>query len=74
MEKLLEEIKLMSREEFAEFLIEDIHMGSASTSDVMTYLRAWTEGLEHHKHSTTGLWATDKPEMVDDPKSVLFQI
>lgn len=30
--------------------------------------------LRHHKTTTTGLWATDKPEEVEDPKGLLFQL
>lgn len=47
------------------------------------YLGSWVfvpnviediEKLKHHKDATAGLWATDKPDLVDDPKNVLFQI
>ena len=38
----------------------------------------WLEGkirkLQHHKDTTSGLWATDKPEMLNDPNQYLFQI
>lgn len=30
--------------------------------------------LEHHRDTTVGLWATDKPELIDDPKGLLFVI
>ena len=32
------------------------------------------ERLQHHEASTVGLWATDRPDLVDDPKGVMFQI
>ena len=30
--------------------------------------------LQHHKDTTIGLWATDRPDLIEDPKSVLFEI
>ena len=30
--------------------------------------------LEHHKVTTVGLWATDRPDLIDDPKELLFEI
>lgn len=30
--------------------------------------------LMHHRDTTVGLWATDRPEKVDDPEKLLFQI
>ena len=30
--------------------------------------------LCHHYDSTVGLWATDRPELIDDKHQVLFQI
>lgn len=30
--------------------------------------------LQHHKDTTLGLWATDKPELINDPKKLLFKI
>ena len=30
--------------------------------------------LEHHKDTTVGLWATDRPDLVDDPKKIMFRI
>lgn len=30
--------------------------------------------LEHHKHTTVGLWATDRPELIKNYKSLLFEI
>jgi hypothetical protein len=30
--------------------------------------------LEHHESTTVGLWATDRPDLVEDPKGVMFQI
>ena len=30
--------------------------------------------LKHHKTTTVGLWATDRPDLLDDPKKLLFEI
>jgi hypothetical protein len=30
--------------------------------------------LEHHEATTVGLWATDRPDLVEDPKGIMFQI
>lgn len=32
------------------------------------------KNLNHHKASTVGLWATDRPDLIDDPKGILFEI
>ena len=30
--------------------------------------------LEHHRDTTVGLWATDRPDLVTDTKKMLFEI
>ena len=30
--------------------------------------------LEHYRDATIGLWATDRPDLVKDPKEVMFRI
>ena len=30
--------------------------------------------LEHHETITLGLWATDRPDLINDPKSLMFEI
>lgn len=30
--------------------------------------------LEHHRDTTVGLWATDRPDLITDPKNILFEI
>ena len=30
--------------------------------------------LEHYRDTTVGLWATDRPKLVSDPKKLMFQI
>ena len=34
----------------------------------------YSKHLEHHKDTTVGLWATDRPELINDPKKLLFEI
>ena len=38
------------------------------------YVQQASKKLEHHKNTTVGLWATDRPELVKDPQGVLFRI
>jgi hypothetical protein len=30
--------------------------------------------LEHHRDTTVGLWATDRPDLVKDTKKIMFEI
>jgi len=30
--------------------------------------------LQHHEDTTIGLWCTDRPDLIDDPKKVMFQL
>ncbi len=32
------------------------------------------EDLQHHMDTTMGLWATDRPDLIHDPKGILFRI
>jgi len=32
------------------------------------------KSLRHYRDTTVGLWATDKPEKVQDPEKVLFRL
>lgn len=32
------------------------------------------EALEKHKQETKGLWVTDRPDLIHDPKGVMFRI
>ncbi len=38
--------------------------------EVLTELR----GLQHYKTTTTGLWATDRPELIKDSQQIMFQV
>lgn len=37
-------------------------------------LTEYAKDLQHHYDTTVGLYATDRPELVEDPKGVMFQI
>jgi len=50
-----------------------------STSDLMKESVAddicdLFQELEYYRDTTTGLWATDRPDLVHDPKGILFRI
>ncbi len=32
------------------------------------------EDLQHYKDTTVGLWATDRPDLINDPENILFQL
>jgi len=42
-------------------------------SDVWAIEQA-VKSLIHHESTTVGLWATDRPDLIDDPKGIMFQI
>lgn len=35
---------------------------------------AYIKELEHHRDTTVGLWATDRPDLIKDDKNLLFEI
>ncbi len=39
-----------------------------------TSFEDYVKDLEHHRDTTIGLWATDRPDLIGDPKKVLFEI
>ena len=42
--------------------------------DVFLMLIEKIAELKHHKDSTCGLWATDRPDLISDPKKIMFEI
>jgi hypothetical protein len=38
------------------------------------YRKRLIRDLEHHRDTTVGLWATDRPDLISDPVKVMFQI
>jgi len=37
-------------------------------------LDEWKKDLQHHKDTTVGLWATDRPDLIIDEKKIMFKI
>lgn len=44
------------------------------TDDDLLELQQEIKKLIHHKDTTIGLWATDRPDLLVDNKKVLFEI
>jgi len=42
--------------------------------DLLMKLPKLIEELQHHKDTTLGLWATDRPDLIEDPKKIMFEI
>lgn len=40
--------------------------------DLFMTQEEYIKDLEHFKNTSTGLWATDRPDEVNDPKKLLF--
>tara|TARA_R110000796_G_scaffold208862_1_gene325211 strand:+ start:338 stop:553 length:216 start_codon:yes stop_codon:yes gene_type:complete len=38
------------------------------------YKESELKELQHHKDITVGLWATDRLDLIEDPKKLLFEI
>jgi len=47
-----------------------------SKEEYLQYLKdiGYIKKLEHHKDTTVGLWATDRPDLIKDEKGIMFQI
>lgn len=37
-------------------------------------LEEYIKKLEHHEATTVGLFATDRPDLVEDPQKIMFEI
>jgi len=48
--------------------------GAFDFNGIASILNDYAKELQHHKDTTVGLWATDKPNLISDPKKVLFKI
>lgn len=68
--KILESLKIMTSGSDADT------PGGDEVQDIVDILNEDQnlKDLEHHKSTTTGLWATDRPDLIKDPDKVLFQI
>ena len=55
------------------------HINDGSKEDlaingILKKLENAYKGLQHHKDTTVGLYATDRPDLIHDPKKVMFRI
>jgi hypothetical protein len=48
--------------------------GMFDLNGLASTLQEYAKDLQHHKDTTVGLWATDRPDLIDDPKKLLFEI
>jgi len=48
--------------------------GMPLTANALRGAAAELDRLEHHEAATIGLWATDMPNEITDPRGLLFQI
>lgn len=45
-----------------------------SEDDLISFAESYNSKLEHYKATTVGLWATDRHDLIDDSKGVMFEI
>ena len=81
--KLYEIIDVHQEPYFRKMRVESGFMYNFYDTEKDEYKQEWTfvpdaseriKNLEHHKATTVGLWATDRPDLIDDPKKILFEI
>jgi hypothetical protein len=79
----LHEIENLGDAPFRRMKVESGFMYNAWDDDRQDWEVGWTfvpesseraKKLEHHHATTVGLWATDRPDLIDDPKKLLFEI
>ena len=81
--KLHEIIDVRKEPYFRKMRVESGFMYNFYDVEKDEYKQEWTfvpdaservKNLEHHKATTIGLWATYRPDLIDDPKKLLFEI
>jgi endonuclease YncB( thermonuclease family) len=81
--KLHELIEISQYPCFRKMKVESGYMYNFYDTEKDEYKQEWTfvpeaservKNLEHHKATTVGLWATDRPDLIHDPKELLFEI
>ena len=81
--KLYEIIDVHQEPYFRKMRVESGYMYNFYDTEKDEYKQEWifvldaserVKNLEHHKATTVGLWATDRPDLIDDPKKLLFEI
>jgi hypothetical protein len=48
--------------------------GMYDFNSLANLLTEFAKELQHHRDTTIGLWATDRPDLVSDPKAIMFQL
>ena len=48
--------------------------GAFDFNGMAKMLNNYSKELQHHRDITVGLWATDRPDLIEDPKKLLFEI
>lgn len=48
--------------------------GGFDFNGLASTLEEFAKDLKHHKNTTVGLWATDRPDLISDSQKVMFQI
>lgn len=48
--------------------------GTFDLNGLANALDDYAKDLQHHKDTTVGLWATDRPDLIEDPQKMMFQI
>lgn len=64
----------MEKRSINDCLVEIYRTQGLLTSEEKDELAKYINKLEHHKDTTVGLWATDRPDLIKDEKEVMFQI
>jgi len=44
------------------------------TPELLNPVNEELKKLRHHRDTTVGLWATDRPDLVNDPKNIMFRL
>ena len=63
----------MKREDISKLVAVAV-ADSDKLTEVVDELYGVVKELQHHKDTTIGLWATDRPDLVEDPKKIMFQL
>ena len=71
--------KIMETKEAKEFLKTQHNWkqdskGMYDLDSLANLLTEFAKDLQHHRDTTTGLLTTDRPDLIDDPKKIMFEI
>lgn len=79
----LHEIETLEKASFQRMKVESGYMYNAWNVDKQDWNEEWifvpeaserVKYLEHHYATTIGLYATDRPDLINDPNNLLFEI